>query len=317
MAGGGVDVVGLGENALDVVLRVKAFPAPGTKVTVESIARHPGGSVATALITCRRLGLSARYIGSAGTDETGRSQLASLRREGLDLRYFQRITGARTRVSYIVVDESTGERTILWERDPRLSLKLARIKPESVEGARALHVDATDPEASLRVAAIAKRAGIPVVADLDTFYPGVERLLTLIDYLIVSSDFVRPAAGKADPFAALEQLARRARSRLVGATLGRDGALVRSEGRFIYSPGFQVRAVDTTGAGDVFHGAFIYGLVRGWNVRQSLEFSNAMAALNSTRLGARGGIASERAARRLVARGARNVNRDYAARSSG
>lgn len=314
MAAGSVDVVGVGENATDVVLRVKAFPAPGAKVEVKSITRQAGGSIATALITCRRLGLCARYIGSVGTDKAGRFQLASLRRGGVDLRYFQRISGARTRVSYIVLDESTGERTVLWERDPRLSLKPSSIKPECVARARAVLVDASDLGASLRVAAIARRAGIPVVADLDTPRPGVERLLPMVDYLIVSSDFTQPVDGKANPFVALEELACRSRSRLIGLTLGRDGALVLFEGRFVYSPGFQVQAVDTTGAGDVFHGAFIYGLVRGWNVGESLEFSNAMAALNSTKLGARGGIASERAAGRLIGRGARNVNRDYASR---
>ena len=98
-------------------------------------------------------------------------------------------------------------------------------------------------------------------------------------------------------------------------TLGRDGVLVYSEGRFHYSPGFRIDAVDTTGAGDVFHGAFVYALVRGWSLKESLEFSNAMAALNSTKLGARGGIASEAAARKLMERGRRNVNRDYLSRS--
>jgi sulfofructose kinase len=314
LAGRRIDVVGVGENAADIVMRVSAFPAPGAKVRVEALTRRVGGSVATALVTCRRLGLRVRYIGSVGNDDVGRFQLASLRREKLDLRYFRRISGARSRVSQIILDESRGERTVLWERDPRLSLSPASIKPESVAGARAVHLDATDLGASLRVAGIARRAGIPVMADLDTVYPGVERLLPRVDYLIVSADFIQPATGESDPFTALKRLACQSRSRLVGVTLGRDGVLVLSAGRFLYSPGFHIQAVDTTGAGDVFHGAFTYALVSGWDLKESLEFSNAMAALNSTKLGARGGIASERTARRLMASGRRNVNRDYAAR---
>ena len=314
LAGRRIDVVGVGENATDMVMRVSTFPAPGTKVQIHSLTRGVGGSVATALVTCRRLGLHVRYIGSVGNDDIGSFQLASLRRERLDLRCFRTIPSARSRVSQIILDESTGERTILWERDPRLSLEPAGIKPEWVEGARAVHLDATDLGASLRVAGIARRAGIPVVADLDTVYPGIERLLPLVDYLIVSSDFIQPATGDADPFRALKHLACQSRSRVVGVTLGRDGVLVLSKGFFLYSAGFHIEAVDTTGAGDIFHGAFIYALVRGWDLKASLEFSNAMAALNSTKLGARGGIASERAARRLMARGDRNVNRDYAAR---
>ena len=307
-----IDVVGVGENATDVVIRVKEFPAPGAKVQVESVTRRAGGSVATALIACLRLGLRVRYIGSVGSDELGRFQLAGLRREKLDLSEFRTIPTARTRVSHILVDQSTGERTILWERDARLSLRAASLRPVVVGGARAVHLDASDLGASLRVARIARRAGIPVVGDVDTFYPGVARLLPLIDHLIVSSEFIAPGTGEVDPLVALGRLAELTRGRLVGVTLGRDGVLVLSAGRFVYSPGFSVEAVDTTGAGDVFHGAFVYGLVRGWELKEILEFSNAMAALNSTKLGARGGIASERMARRLMARGTRNVNRDYA-----
>ncbi|HEY6293703.1 MAG TPA: PfkB family carbohydrate kinase [Terriglobia bacterium] len=310
-----IDVVGVGENATDIVMRVRVFPSPGGKERIEALTREAGGSVATALVACRRLGLGARYLGSIGDDENGRFQLASLRRERLDLSYFRKIRGARSRVSQIILDTTTGERVVLWERDPRLVLQPSAIPPDALAGARAVHLDATDLRASLRTAALAREVGIPVVADLDAVYSGIERLLPLIDYLIASSDFIAPATGERDPFRALERLAAESRARLVGVTLGRDGALVLSEGRFAYSPGFHIEPVDTTGAGDIFHGGFIYALVRGWNLNESLEFSNALAALNSTALGARGGIASESAARRLVARGKRNVNRDYAERS--
>lgn len=310
------EVVGVGENAADTVMRVRVFPSPGGKEKIEAITREAGGSVATALVTCRRLGLGVRYLGSVGDDETGRFQAASLRREGFDLRYLRTARGARSRISQIILDTTTGERVVLWERDPRLALNPVEISPAVLAGARAVHLDATDLPASKRVARLARKAGIPVVADLDAVYPGIESLLPLVDYLIASSDFIAPATGERDPFRALERLADLSKGRLVGVTLGRDGALVFSEGRFLYSPGFRIEAVDTTGAGDVFHGGFIYALVRGWGLEESLEFANAMAALNSMALGARGGIASEKRARRLMARDERNVNRDYAARGA-
>ena len=315
MSEGKIDVVGVGENATDIVMRVGVFPSPGGKERIDALTREAGGSVATALVACRRLGLRARYLGSVGDDENGRFQLASLRREKLDLTYFRKIRGARSRVSQIILDSTTGERVVLWERDPRLALEPASIRPEALAGAKAVHLDATDLRASLRTAALARKAGIPVVADLDAVFPGIERLLPLIDYLIASSDFIAPATGERDPFRALERMADESRARLVGVTLGRDGALVLSEGRFTYSPGFHIEPVDTTGAGDIFHGGFIYALVKSWNLKESLEFSNALAALNSTALGARGGIASESAARTLMARGKRNVNREYTGRS--
>jgi len=309
-------VVGIGENATDVVMRVRVFPAPGVKDRVEALSRSAGGSVATALVACRRLGLPVRYLGSVGDDDAGRFQLASLRRDQVDVRWVRRVRGARSRVSHIIVDGTSGERVVLWERDSRLALVAAHVRPEALAGASVLHLDAADLSASQRAARLARRAGIPVVADLDTVCPGIDRLLPLIDYLIVSADFIAPATGERDPFRALERLAGEARAQLVGVTLGRDGALVLSGGRFLYSPGFGVEAVDTTGAGDVFHGAFIYGLLRGWHLPDILEFSNALAALNSTKPGARGGIAAERSARRLMARGERNVNPEYAGRAS-
>jgi sugar/nucleoside kinase (ribokinase family) len=312
---GNAEVVGVGENATDLVMRVRVFPAPGGKERIEAVTRLAGGSVATALVACRRLGLRVRYLSSVGDDEAGRFQIASLRREKMDLCYFRRVPGARSRVSHIILDVTTGERVVLWERDSKLDLKRSELPPEVLEGARAVHLDASDLAASIRVARLAKRREVPVVADLDTVCPGIDRLIPLIDYLIASSDFIAPATRERDPFRALERLARESRGRLVGVTLGRDGVLVYSEGRFLYSPGFRIEAVDTTGAGDVFHGAFLYALVRGWALKDSLEFSNAMAALNSTQLGARGGIASEAAARELMVSAKRNLNRDYAGRA--
>jgi sulfofructose kinase len=313
----GVDVVGLGENATDIVMRLQSFPAPGGKQRIRAVTRMAGGSVASALVTCRRLGLRVRYLGAVGGDDNGRFQLASLRAERLDLTYLRRAERAHSRVSHIAIDESTGERTIFWERDARLDFPAGTVTPEMLDGAGVLHLDSTDLRAALAAARLARRAGITVVADLDTVAPGIEKLLPLLDYPIVSAEFLAPATGERDPFRALERLARDSGARLVGVTLGRDGALVLSAGRFVYSPGFHIDAVDTTGAGDIFHGAFIYGLVRKWDLEETLAFSNAMAALNSTALGARGGIATERSARGLMTRGQRNVNRDYVHRAKG
>jgi sulfofructose kinase len=151
-----------------------------------------------------------------------------------------------------------------------------------------------------------------VVADFDTVYKNVEKLFPYIDYLIASTQFLPAVTGHADPFRVLENMARVYQVRTPGMTLGRDGALVYHEGKFLYSPGFVVATVDTTGAGDVFHGAFCYSLLAGWSMDRSLDFSNAMAALNCTVLGARGGIKSLAQAEHLMATGARHVNPLYA-----
>lgn len=306
-----VDVVGLGLNATDTVVLVREFPALGGKERVLSASQQAGGQVATALVTCQRLGLRTRYIGKVGDDDPGRFQLASLRREGLDLRYARVARDTPNQLAYIIVDQATGERTVFWDRDPRLAVSPSELTPEAICSARALHLDGCDVEASLQAARWARRAGLPVVADLDTVYKKVEKLFPYLDYLIASANFLPAVTGHDDPFRVLEYMSREYGIRAPGMTLGRDGALVLWQGRFHYSPGFVVETVDTTGAGDVFHGAFVYGLLAAWEMRRILDFSNAMAGLNCTTLGARGGIRSQGEAEKLMATGSRHVNLAY------
>jgi len=307
-----VDVVGLGLNATDTVILVREFPALGSKERVACTLRQAGGQVATALVTCRRLGLSARYIGKVGDDEGGRFQLESLRSEGLDLGYTRIAAKTPNQLAYIIVDQATGERTVFWDRDPRLAVSPSEFTREAICFARVLHLDGCDVEACLQAARWARRAGIPVVADFDTVYKKVEKLFSLVDYLIASANFLPAVTGDNDPFRVLEFMAREYSVRAPGMTLGRDGALLLWEGRFYYSPGFVVETVDTTGAGDVFHGAFIYGLLSGWEMNRVLDFSNAMAGLNCTAIGARGGIRSRSEAEKLISTGKRHVNPSYA-----
>jgi sulfofructose kinase len=269
--------------------------------------------VATALVTCHRLGLRTRYIGKVGDDEGGRFQLASLRREGMDVQYVHVVRNTPNQLGHIIVDQKTGERTVFWDRDPRLAVLPSELDRKAFRATKVLHIDGCDVEAALLAARWAREAGALVVADLDTAYKKVETLFPYIDYLIASANFLPAVTGRDDPFRVLEYMAREYGVRAPGMTLGRDGALVYWQGRFHYSPGFVVETLDTTGAGDVFHGAFIYGLIAGWEMGRILGFSNAMAGLNCTKLGARGGIATVAEAEKLMATGSRRVNGAYAA----
>ncbi len=174
-----------------------------------------------------------------------------------------------------------------------------------------LHVDGHDTPAVARAARIARDHGIPVSVDVDNVYPGFDQVLACVDYLVGSTEFPERWTRERDPFRALERIQNEYRMRVAAMTLGPHGALAREGGRFVYSPGFVVNCVDTTGAGDVFHGAFCYSVLKGASVRDALEFSNAMAALNCTRLGARGGIATADEARDLIERGERRRHPDY------
>jgi len=308
------DVVGIGLNATDTLLLVPHFPAYAGKAPFEEEIVSPGGQVASAMVACARLGLRAKYIGSVGDDERGRIQMESLRGAGINLDHVQIRRNCPNQSAYIVVDRSTGERTVLWRRDACLRIDPEQIDPEQIACARLLHIDGHDTPAVAHAAQIARRHGIPVTVDVDTVYHGFERVLPNVDYLVSSSEFPTAWTGDRDPFVALETLQKEYRMKVAAMTLGAHGALARVDGRFIYSPAYVVNCLDTTGAGDVFHGAFCYAVLQGMPMREILEFSNAMGALNCTALGARGGIRGVEEVRALMARTDRRSHPEFAAR---
>jgi sulfofructose kinase len=305
------DLVGVGLNATDTLLLVEKYPQLGGKVPFEREILSPGGQVASALVTGGKLGLRTKYIGAMGDDERGRIQMASLREAGMNVDDVEIRAGCPNQSAYIVIDQSTGERTIFWHRPECLALDPTHITPEKIAGARMLHVDGHDTPAVARAARIARQHGIPVSVDVDNVYPGFDQVLACVDYLISSTEFPARWTGQRDPFVALERIQKEYGMRVAAMTLGPHGALARVGEQFVYSPGFVVDCVDTTGAGDVFHGAFCYSVLKGASVRDALEFSNAMAALNCTRLGARGGIATAGEARNLIERGDRRPHHDF------
>ncbi|HKD09582.1 MAG TPA: PfkB family carbohydrate kinase [Bryobacteraceae bacterium] len=308
------DVIGIGLNATDTVLTVPHFPAYGGKVPFHREFYSVGGQVASAIVTCARLGLRAKYIGTVGDDERGRLQLESLQTSGVNIDHVQQRRNCANQSAYIVIDESTGERTVFWSRPDCLKLLPEEIKPEQIECARLLHIDGHDTAAMQRAAEIARRAGIPVTVDVDTLYAGFDHVLPYVDYLIASSEFPARWTGDEDPFGALSAIQKRFGMKVAAMTLGAHGALALCEGRFVYSPAFVVNCVDTTGAGDVFHGAFCYAVLQQMPIAEALGFANAMAALNCTAMGARGGIATLDEARNLQARGERRSQPDIARR---
>ncbi len=304
------DVVGLGLNATDVAIEVPRFPVFNSKLEIAGASWQGGGQVATALTVCQRLGLRTKYIGSVGDDPLGVFQLESLRREGMDLNDARVVAGCGNQVAYILIDQGSGERTILWKRDPRLAVRPEDLRPEMIAGARLLHLDGHDTTAATQAARWARQAGLPVTLDVDNIYPGLEVLLEQTDYIVSSEEFPRGYTGKEDLFAALLEIRRRhPKARLVAATLGCGGVLSLEGERFLYLPAYDVRARDTTGAGDVFHGAFCYALLQGWAMERALDFSNAMAGLNCEAVGCRGGIATRAQAEALMASSKRRAAR--------
>ncbi len=300
-----IDVVGVGLNATDTFIPVAHYPERGSKVEFSSAKVLLGGQVATAMIACQQWGLRTRYVGKVGDDSASELHRAEFARHGVEAHLFT-APDCPSQQAFILVDDS-GERTVLWKRDDRLTLSPEELDRDWIINSRALHVDGHDTAAAVAAASWARTSGIPVIADVDELYPGVETLLKSVDYLITSRDIPGRLTEEPDLKKSLPALQKRFGSRLTAATLGEQGVLAWDGTQFHYASAFHVQPVDTTGAGDIFHAGFIYGLLQGWPLQRQLDFACTAAALNCTALGARSGIQSVDSIEQLMATGARHA----------
>lgn len=285
-----VDVMGAGINPTDTTIRLPHFPSLDSKVELLSAEVKPGGQVASAMVACRRWGLSARYVGKTGDDEAGNSQMSEMQREGVEAHWIL-AQGCASQTSFILVDELSGERTVLWKRHLEIALRPEDLNRGWIRGAKVLLVDGHDTEAAAQEAVWAREDGILVVGDFGNRYPGIKALLQYTDFAITSKNFPERLPGETNLLKSLPRIFRNFKFCSIGATLDSLGMLAWDGTQFPLCPGFRVRAMDATGPGDIFHGAFIYGIVRDWDMKEILEFSCAAAALNCTASGTRSRIA--------------------------
>ncbi len=283
------DVVGIGYTALDHLGIVPHLPEENTKLEVRDFTIQGGGPTATAMVAVRRLGFSAAYVGKVGDDGFGARMLEELRAEDVDVSAVVVEPGAASQYAFIMVDEASAARTILWTRGSVSRLKAREVNLDLVRSARGLFIDDLEPEAALAAAKAARAAAIPVLIDAGSLREGVRELLPLCDYLIASERFAKQISGGPDIRAALEALNAFGPKASV-VTLGERGCAYRSGADVVAVPGFAVKAVDTTGAGDVFHGAYLFAVLEGLDTMRACVFANAVAALKCRRLGGRAGI---------------------------
>ena len=289
------DVAGFGLNSVDLLAVVAEHPAVNSKQRLQRATRLPGGQIATAMATCAKLGWRASYIGSFGGDDMGTLSRDSLIEAGVDVAASRTIRSATNQFAIILVDARTGERTVLWDRHPDLAWDPADVPRKAVTAGRMLIVDCHETAAATQAARYAREAGVPTIVDVEKVRPGIGDLLQQIDIIITAQDFPCALTGYEELGRALAAMADEFRAPLVCATLGEQGSLARCGGREIRTPAFQVDCVDSTGAGDVFRGAFAAGCLRAAgtevaDAEEILEYANAVAALNCRALGARGGL---------------------------
>lgn len=284
-----VDLVGVGLNATDTLIRLPEFPRRGSKLEFCHETIMPGGQVASTVVACQMWGLQTRYVGKIGDDDAAKLHAREFQRTGVEAKLIK-VRHASSPKSLIMVDQD-GERTVLCRRDERLILQPAELKREWITQARALHVDGHDTAAATLAATWAREAGLSVIADLDEIYPNIDALIAKVDYLIVSHDFPARLTGEGYLMKALPLIQTRYGCRLAAATLGADGVIAWDGTSFSYAPAYRVAVVDTTGAGDTFHAGFIFALLQGWPLERQLNFACAAAGMNCMAEGARGGLA--------------------------
>lgn len=303
-----MDVIGLGASSVDYVNLLPAVPRAAGEYAKLRISSHfisCGGQVATALATCRALGLRARYLGPVGSDANGARIRAEMERLDVDVSTVI-VREAANQFAVILVDESTGERIVLWDRDQRLTLADADIDAGLFASARVLHVDDVDEGAAIRAARLASSHGVLVTSDLDRVTDRTAELVASVTVPIFAEHVPAALTGESDPERALRKI-RKAHPGLLCVTLGTSGAMALDGDCLVHEPAFAIEAVDTTGAGDVFRGAFICGRMAGWPLPQVLQFANAAAAMSCTRLGAIAGVPSQADVQQLIAHGLRRT----------
>jgi sugar/nucleoside kinase (ribokinase family) len=283
------DVLGFGTNSVDFLITVPEYPAFAGKVELSEYVKEAGGEIASTMVGLQRLGLTTAYAGSFGDDDEGRFGLETLEKEGVDTSFSKTVAGASTQIAFIVIDKSTGERTVIWKRDPFLAFAPDEVRNDLAADTSILHMTAHDTEACIKLAVAARSAGTIVSLDADNVFPRIEDLLPLVDVLVCSSEFPSRLTGQDDLKEALLAIVEQYKNAVCGVTLGRKGSLLLCGGEFIRSTGFDVPGgcQDTTGAGDAFRTGLLYGLWKGESIENAANMANAVAALKCRAVGAR------------------------------
>ncbi len=291
--------VGLGQCSLDEIAVVSDFPKEDSKSEAEELLTQGGGPVATALVTLARLGVPAHFMGIIGDDDAGKTIKKGLISEGISIKGLVTRKDATSQRACIIVNTDNGSRTVIWQRASATPMAPAEIRTPLIKKASILLLDGLMEDASQAAAELAKDSGVPVLLDAGSMRPGMLELAKTSDYIVTSESFARAVASSPDK--ALKELRTlNPQAKAITITLGKEGSITCAKDKRIFRDAYKINTIDTTGAGDVFHGGFAYAIINGWPIEKTIEFASAMAALKCQQPGGRTGIPTLKEALKLT-----------------
>ena len=282
------DFVGLGFCSNDYLALLPEIPIDNKVPMLEHLVQG-GGPEATATVAAARLGLSAAFIGVVGDDEPGKWILRDFAAEKVSTEAMRIRQSHTSAIAYCWIDAPTGKRSVAWTRGTLPELQADEVDLELVRQAKILHLDGHNPKAALAAAKEARKHGIPVLLDAGTLRDGVRELLPYVTLLIASELFARQYSGENDLDKAIFKLAE-VGAEVTGITMGKAGSMTLDGGKILRCPAFEIEAVDTTGAGDVYHTGFGVRYLETRDLMECMRFASAVSAIKCLKLGGRAGI---------------------------
>lgn len=284
------EVVGIGAALFDILMTADSFPNEDTKLQSRESKVQGGGPCATALVAMAKLGVQSAYMGTLGDDMYGSFICRAFDTYGVDRSKVRIVPGARSFHSFVLLNVKDATRTCVWNKGTVTPPEAQDVDIQILKNAKYLHLDGNQLECAIYAAQKAREFGVIVSLDAGGAYPGIERLLPFVDVLIPSEEFARKVTGCETAEEAAEKLWSAYHPQTLIVTQGNRGGFIWEEGKAVRYPVFPVKAVDSNGAGDTFHGAFVAARVKGMSVPEAARFASATSALKCTRFGAQEGI---------------------------
>ncbi|MDK2919318.1 MAG: hypothetical protein PWQ37_2051 [Candidatus Petromonas sp.] len=281
------EIVGIGASVYDTLMVTEGFPVEDTKMQAIETMIQGGGPCATALVAASKLGVSSEYMGVLSNDTYGTFMLDDFKKYGVGTENIVIKEGYISAHSFVILNARNSSRTCIWNKGTIPEFKQDEINVNAIKNAKVLHLDGNHLEAAIHAATIAIENGVKVSLDAGGTYPGIDKLLPLVDFLIPSEEFALKITGESDAEKAASILFNKYKPEVLIVTQGSRGGFIYNGKKYMRYSTFKVNAIDTNGAGDVFHGAFVAAYIKGMDVTKAANFASAVAALKCTKVGAR------------------------------